>query len=266
MEKIGVSLWIGDIPNYIISVIKNNAKLFDKFYLITDKDYFDNQNITVLNIDNFINFIKEFWKVNRVDIGPAQLSDILCYYPLEVLDSYGIIIDKVLYVDTDYVIYNRFLLNEIFEKMDKFILKDHAVRFQTLGTMYFNSAVSLDSRKAYKLEGDNKITWYHLKSALHKAIGSYLRSNDRSKYTQIGPSLINGDNMYKYRSIFESSIDTISVQPGIITSGENKFDLKPECLGVHITQSHFKPLGFSVSGWSLCDGKFLLNIHDKVNV
>ena len=63
-----------------------------------------------------------------------------------------------------------------------------------------------------------------------------------------------------------SDITVLIPSIGIITSGENKFDLKPECLGVHITQSHFKPLGFSVSGWRLCDGKFLLNIHDKVNV
>lgn len=270
MEKIGVSLWIGRIPTWICNALIHNSMLFDKFFLISDSNELMNEgNIKVLDIERFNKWvIKNYGDVNLP--GAAQMSDILCYFAKKIMkEAYDIKVDGIMCVDADYIIYNRFLLNEIFSTGGRFHLKDQAVRKDSLGREYFNTAVSMDCDANYddKFATPNIIiNWEYVKSLLNTEIQKYLSTGDFSHYTQIGPHLINGDLFNEFKFIYDSNIGTISIQPGIITSGENKFDLKPNCLGVHVTQSHFKPLGFLVSGWRLCDGKFLLNIHDKLNV
>lgn len=270
MEKIGVSLWLGESPFWIRKALIHNSMLFDKFYLISDSNELMNEgNIKTIDIECFNKWvIKNYGDVSLP--GAAQMSDILCYFAKRIMkEAYDIKVDGIMCVDADYIIYNRFLLNEIFSKGSRFHLKDQAVRIDSLGNEYFNTAVSMDCDANY----DEEVTplplvqrWKDLKDIIEAEIEDYLTTGDYSHYTQIGPHLINGSELEEFKILYRSKIGTISIQPGILTSGENKFDLKPECLGVHVTQSHFKPLGFIVSGWSLRDGKFLLNIHDKINV
>lgn len=270
MERIGVSLWIGELPFWIHKALVHNSMLFDKFYLISDSnELMDEGNIKTIDIECFNRWvIKNYGNIKLP--GGAQMSDILCYFAKKIMrEAYGIRVDGIMYIDADYIIYNRFLLNEIFSKGGRFHLKDQAVRIDSLGDEYFNTAVSMDCDANYDIRVISLPLvqkWKDLKDFLNTKIKKYLTVGDFNHYTQIGPHLINGDELKDLKILYESNIGTISIQPGILTSGENKFDLKPTCLGVHVTQSHFKPLGFSVTGWYLSNGKFSLNIRDKINI
>lgn len=243
VEKVGVSIWTGSMDEYIFDIIVKNSRLFDRFYFITD-------NLNRLNSASSLDVkILEEWvesKFKVKDLAGNFLADILSYNAWEILNKvYGIKCDKVLKVDTDYLIYNRWLLAELFDKCDDFILfKDHNTYFKG-NEYYVNAAMSFSN-------GPSSVS-----TSINNRIKDILTIEDL-EYTSIGPRL---SNQYKDRMFSPyADIDTISIQPGILTVGVNIFDLSPKALGVHLTHSLIKKCGFKIEAVSLIDGKFKLQL------
>lgn len=246
-HKVGVSLWIGQAPTYIMQTVINNSRYFDEFYLITTKDSFkqfekrknfaSDGNLIHVDVEKFEDYILSVTK-GITYLNAAQKSDILCYSALKFFNEFlDIKVNSIMVVDTDLWIYNRWLLKEIFNNCNEFIcLKDQNLYVKYLPNKdLYNSGCSFDIINSMMY--NNNIL---IQDALE-------RISPNMRYTAIGPGLVNSS---KYREIFDkniySKIEPFSLDPHILHSGKNVYKLKSYSLGLHYTDSIIKEVGYQV--------------------
>jgi hypothetical protein len=230
-KTIGLSLWLGPMPNYIKDTIINNSDYFDEFYCITPEVFHTGQ-VKVLPVEPLYKYLKDL----RLDyLKPNFISDIVTYSAIQVLIKYKILVKKVMVVDADYWLYNRFLIKDIFEKCNNFIcLKDSNYYLQNDTDYYYNAGVSFD------LESSNESMMY-----LEEAVKL---CDPNMYYTTIGPRLINSSwSRERLDKILHSSkIEPFALDPHVLYKGVNKVNLKHGSLGFHYTHSVIKGLGLQL--------------------
>lgn len=252
-ELVGVSIYLGTIPNWQRSVIINNSQILDKLYLITDDEEFSPEidNLIILSTDKYIEYVNN-------NIGPRNWtpnvdSDIVAYTGLEILEYYGYSYDRLLYLDTDYFLYNKWILKELFSSCNETIcMKDE------------NLYIKYDNEYLYNAGCIFLVKGNYLQNEFYKDLLNVIDSVEYS-YTATGPGIT---NRQIYREIMDknvySKIEPYSLDPHTMFTGPNMYPFKQRSLGLHITNSVAKEINYQVVGVTCHQGLIdILIIHNE---
>lgn len=279
-KKIGLTMWLGSfVPNPAIDSINNNLNLLDHFYLILSDDYEKDPNINHLKNNDKVTIITESTLNNYIDNGTKYKflpdnckavdlkanfkSDIVAYNSIDFIRyATNVKLSKVLYLDADYFLYNRWVLRELFETCNsQIVLKDPNLYIKYLPNKdLFNAAVVLDV-DGISADSDE------IRKTLNEEVCERLKNYPNIRYTAIGPGLT---NCAKMRAIWEkniySNIEPFGMDIGVFaTEGVYEFPLKNMSMGVHITFSTFRQIGFEVSKVEITTNKVVVKIDKKLD-
>lgn len=266
-KKCAISIWIGkSIPKILVDIVNSNAKLFNNFYLITDTPADWDNHITILDPHPYHSWIYDYFNITKLPAGNYQ-ADILTYYSKVVLSEYyELDYDVVMKLDTDLLIYNRPLLDELMTGISSFTtLSDQCLRLDSAFPTYRNAAVSILGPNSEEFNKDNLTDTVLL--YCRKFVRDWLQ-NPTNKYTAIGPSLTNSPMVSRSLGGTRSKLDRVecmTVHPGRLSSGHNLFYLDKSKLGLHLTQSDLKKYGFDPVSIQVMDGKCVLIVNDLCN-
>jgi hypothetical protein len=181
---IGITCWVGNegLPNYAIDVLNINSAVFDTIYLVVSKE--SKEKIQLDKLTDKIRTIEvESTNIDITlpDLTPTQFSDYLSYYAIQFLKSHHIAVDKVIYFDVDFIIYNKLLITRLFDGYNEtfFSVEESGYPWSTGDTKYFiNSSFSFLVKDTY------------LSEALLPNMIESIRKNP-NKYTASGPAMLN---------------------------------------------------------------------------
>lgn len=235
METIGISYWGGPMTRTTEICLEHNKSYFDRFYLITDQVSYKevHDGIICLPSHQFKNWVVDKFKYQ---LKPNFLSDILTYFGINILEEvYGIHENKILNLDTDYYIYNKLLILDLFRDNTKAIsIRDEAEKLCHGDKLYWNCGALMTVRGDHSFED---------------MVDDYLRRHisEDMWYTEIGPRLVNTSNIASYfdRNPY-SCIKPHTLDKGILSGGLNVIPKVHHALGCHLTDSNLKSIGYTI--------------------
>ena len=191
-------------------------------------------DFTLLDPNPLYEYLSSFIKK---DMKPNHYADYLAYYGDEVIRQvYGLTrYTKFLKVDTDYFITSKFILDEIFNSLDQFVIFDEGFmpKYGKIPQFFPNADVTY-------LRSDSSEYIIELEE-FEVALNDYYINNH---YTATGPSLLG--RVGRIRNHFRSEIVPWTFDPSIANPGEYVLPLRSGSLGIHFQSSVLKTLGLYV--------------------
>lgn len=234
---IGVSFWVGStLPKVESQCINNNANYFDEFYLIC------NQRFSTVS-DKVTQLIDPSILIKLQDLGGEDLkkllpfpfkanygSDMMTYFTKKALELFGLECEKVMYLDTDYIVYNQFMIREIFDHYNNqfLLLKENNFYTRYKQDSYINACWSYDSGN-----DDNRRS---------KDLTDFLRTVGNEHYACMGPHFTNREEILRLANILNANPHTFD--PRLITVGWNTVKMNPNSLGCHLALTLPREIGY----------------------
>ena len=246
-DRVVLNYWSGDISESLRDIIVHNCNYFDKLYLIvTNNDQIfsklpDNLIIHRTTDDDILNnFFSDKALIDKIkEIGHGAISDILCYFSKWYLNSeMNSNYPKVMYSDTNTIIWNQFLINELFsiDKVGIYLKPSEGFYARYYYENYISSDFSLDLKTP-----DMNSRWLEvIKDTL---------LNNPSRYTLLGPSLLQKDYakpLYKVLPIVPNEVN-----PGSIYEGFIEVSHKDNSLGLGLSNTLYESAGYTLQTLSL---------------
>lgn len=255
IRTIGLTMWVGnEIPRPNKLVLLNNANYFDVIYLVTNiEDIYVPDNVVKISFDEFKKYSNSMFKMD-LDLHPAQWSDLLSYFGNNFLNSIDITINKLIYFDLDFLIYNKFLLKEIFNYNYRFLsLRDENLYVRYIGREVYNTGCTL--------QVDVNDPSIH---EIYLLVSEVLLDKNNNRYTKIGPGLLNSDKATDLRDRFRThpfnNIEPHSLNPVELYEGRIEIPLNKFSLGFHATFSIAKEIGYTIEVIKKRENKIILEV------
>jgi hypothetical protein len=253
---VGVSFWMGDkIPRVEAACINNNALYFDEFYLLCNKEFANIASnvhqIVSPSLTNDIPFAggPELRKLLPTPFKPNYGSDMMTYFAREILSLYGVTRYKVMYMDTDYLVYNQFMVREIFDHYDEkfLLLKENNYYTCYQKDWYINACWSFDSGQPEEIRA--------------KALIDHLKDKGNTHYSCMGPHFTNSHHEL-FAEILNAEPHTFD--PRLISSGWNTVNMNPNSLGCHLALTVPREIGYRCTDIDIEKPVFKLKfLYDK---
>lgn len=235
-ETYGVCIWTGEssLPSYQRHLLTLNSTVFKTLYFIADEKELEVPGVVRLDskiLDTY------FDRLGAGKLGGNFKADILSLDAIAILKIYGIYLDRVLKIDTDYLVYNKYMLQELFtvDKPEFFLVRDVNYNISRRNRTYFNFGA------VFNVQDDE--TEEFCRDSQREAIKFV------GNYTDLGPRLIN--SLLDANACFHNSekigdwIEPLSVDPCTLTE-VTKVHLQTKSLGVHLLDSIVGELGWVI--------------------
>lgn len=243
---VGITYFAGPATLLNIKFIENNAKFFDKFFVVADDEYHHFSNNVVV-IKDTSEGIQRKLLGEVYDLHPAGVSDVLFYFPRKYLDYKY---DKVMYTDINNIYTNKFLIRLLSEEDEQNKLRVHiseGFRYQNNYNDYFSADWCLDDKNSLKDKD------------LCKSLNEYIHSQELT-YTTIGPSAVNGtrfnDFLIKYDSIRIEDVPYEVLSPGL-----HQFEVDRKSLGIGISNTFSKRAGIKITDFVRFNNEVVLKVE-----
>lgn len=221
-------------------IVKHNGSdpepISDVFIIGNENIYIDlyyekmMNRFTLLDPKVLINHVKS---IVGVDPKPNHCADYLAYNGSYVLSLYGYEGYKTVKIDTDYFITSRFMLRNIYDIDESFVILDEGFipKYGKIPQHFPNANVT------YTTSPDDKII---SDEVFKSSVMEYYKNNH---YTASGPWIL-GLTRGKYN---ESTIVPWTLDPTTLDQGMYHVEFKSGTLGYHFQSSVVRSLGLEIT-------------------
>lgn len=260
-KRVGFSLWVGFLPIAQRQCMRNNAKYFDEFYLLTNKYRSEGlDGVIVKEIPDLIERI--FGLITNDDLKnildghhtPARASDILTYMPTKALNELaGIDCESVMYVDTDYFIYSKFILKEIFTLDHQLaFIRDNNYYLRYPDKTYVNACLSYQGIHNEEIDERVQLAFFRY---LNK-----VKTADGFTYGATGPGFTNSMIARELSTVLD--LEPHTLDPRYLLVGMNTVDINRGSLGIHLAATLPKEVNRTVESIRRIDNKLVIESYE----
>lgn len=247
-KTVGISVWLGSVIGDVDRCcVINNAKYFDQFILLSDQEQgLEKYGVTCVTRSNMLELImtsvpEALSKYITIEYyKPNYASDILTYFPFEVLNRIGVpnSIEAIMYLDTDYFVYSKFIIKELFSHMTY----DHWMMFMKDANLYAFIPGDSYINAHWSLSVNN---WCIFEKV--KCFKDYFNSSfyKQGRYTCLGPGFTTTNYWKSFAKV--APIDYHTFDPRYSYEGENIVPIKEGAMGIHLVASMHKEVGLVLS-------------------
>lgn len=250
VKVVGITCWIGKVPQFVRDVLEINSRSFDEIILISDQwEGSLPSNVKPVDAYNVYPKVKQLAST----LTPASFSDFVSYYPEMIFNWCNLPLpEAVMFFDSDFICPNRLLLIRLFDSYDNDIIAHETSYYPgNFGELFANPCMTY-----CRLDTTAFLNSTKLIDRWRKVV------NESDRYGAGSASMLNGyfkDQMEDCRLPGKMRIRTLRPVDNL-----QNVVIEPDLLGIHLEVSTL--LKYNIFGNQFNDMKIKLRPDGSIRL